>query len=102
MIVAYQIIWSEHKKVLEGQVNKLIDQGWQPYGSLCDTVDHWSQVMIKKSPKVMVLQPEDPEDPELDAFIAYLERTLIPDLRASGTDATAEDFETCVKYLKQL
>ncbi len=34
-------------------------------------------------------------------FIAYLRNTLIPDLRASGSDFTADDFETCLKYMEQ-
>lgn len=32
-------------------------------------------------------------------FIEYLEQTLIPDLRDSGRDATADDFETCIKFM---
>lgn len=38
----------------------------------------------------------------LEGFTAYLERTLIPDLKESGSTATAEDFETAVNFLKQL
>lgn len=32
-------------------------------------------------------------------FIDYLTATLIPDLRESGHEATADDFETCVGWL---
>lgn len=32
-------------------------------------------------------------------FIEYLQETLIPDLRESGKDATADDFETCIKFM---
>ena len=35
-----------------------------------------------------------------EEYIAYLETTLIPDLRESGMEATAEDFETAVMLLK--
>ena len=35
-----------------------------------------------------------------DEFIAYLQRTLIPDLRESGKDATAEDFDTIIDFLQ--
>lgn len=35
-------------------------------------------------------------------FIAYLEGTLIPDLRESGNDATADDFEFCLKIIQDL
>lgn len=36
---------------------------------------------------------------ERSNFVSYLQRTLIPDLRESGRDATADDFQTCVDYL---
>ena len=35
-------------------------------------------------------------------FIEFLEVTLIPDLKESGMDATAEDFETAVYYMKEV
>ena len=31
----------------------------------------------------------------------YLERRLIPDLKESGMEATAEDFENCLQFLKR-
>ena len=34
-----------------------------------------------------------------EEFIAYLEEQLIPDLRESGRDETADDFATCVDLL---
>lgn len=34
-------------------------------------------------------------------FVDYLEGTLIPDLKESGRTATAEDFETAVRYIKE-
>lgn len=34
--------------------------------------------------------------------IAWLRETLIPDLRDSGTDATADDFEMCATMIEQL
>jgi len=33
-------------------------------------------------------------------FIGFLENTLIPDLKESGMEFTAEDFETAVYYMK--
>jgi hypothetical protein len=33
-------------------------------------------------------------------FVEYLTDTLIPDLKESGMDATAEDFETAVHFMK--
>jgi hypothetical protein len=41
------------------------------------------------------------EDPEMKRFefIEYLDTTLIPDLKDSGRNATAEDFETATKLL---
>lgn len=38
----------------------------------------------------------------LPQFIAFLNETLIPDLKKSGTEATAEDFESAVKWIKEL
>jgi hypothetical protein len=38
----------------------------------------------------------------VEEFITYLENTLIPDLYESGRDATAEDFETCIKHMREL
>jgi hypothetical protein len=35
-------------------------------------------------------------------FLRFLEETLIPDLKASGTEFTAEDFETAVAMMKHL
>lgn len=35
-------------------------------------------------------------------FVEFLEDTLIPDLRASGTDATADDFERAVEIIRRL
>ena len=35
-----------------------------------------------------------------EEFIEYLTYTLIPDLKDSGLDATAEDFETAVHFIK--
>lgn len=44
----------------------------------------------------------DPVDDltERGQFIAYLTGTLIPDLRGAGSHATADDFETCVRYMR--
>jgi len=38
---------------------------------------------------------EDKQD-----FISFLKHTLIPDLKESGMDATAEDFETAVYFIE--
>ena len=39
---------------------------------------------------------------EVDEHLAFLEGTLIPDLRESGADATADDFETCTRMIHEL
>ena len=36
------------------------------------------------------------------SYIAWLEDTLIPDLKDSGSDCTAEDFEHCIAIMRQL
>lgn len=33
-------------------------------------------------------------------FVEYLEKTLIPDLKESGREYTAQDFETAVKHIR--
>jgi hypothetical protein len=38
-------------------------------------------------------------DADKAQFIDYLRSTLIPDLEASGMEATAEDFKTCVRFM---
>jgi thymidine kinase len=38
-------------------------------------------------------------NPTADEFVKYLRETLIPDLRESGHEFTAEDFETAVRLL---
>jgi hypothetical protein len=37
----------------------------------------------------------------LEEHCTFLTETLIPDLRESGTDATADDFELCVRMLHE-
>ena len=32
-------------------------------------------------------------------FVSFIRETLIPDLRESGRDATADDFETCCRFM---
>ena len=39
---------------------------------------------------------------EVLKFAKYLTETLVPDLRDSGSDATADDFETAAHHLEQL
>lgn len=39
---------------------------------------------------------------EHQQFVSFLEGTLIPDLKESGTEATAEDFEKAVRFIKEL
>lgn len=35
-------------------------------------------------------------------FVAYLKQTLVPDLRSSGYEATADDFDTAVELIDKL
>lgn len=36
-----------------------------------------------------------------EEFIDYLRETLIPDLRESGRDCTADDFETAIEFMEE-
>lgn len=38
----------------------------------------------------------------IEGHIEFLTETLIPDLRLSGSDATADDFEDCVEIIRHL
>jgi hypothetical protein len=42
------------------------------------------------------------EPGEIRGHVEYLRDTLIPDLRVSGLDATADDFEKCCSIIDQL
>lgn len=35
-------------------------------------------------------------------FVHYLQETLIPDLKVSGSDSTAQDFERCLEIMSHL
>lgn len=39
---------------------------------------------------------------EIDDHLAFLSDTLVPDLRESGADATADDFEQCMRIINEL
>jgi hypothetical protein len=39
---------------------------------------------------------------DLDAFADYVAEVLVPDLKASGREATAADFETCLHFIAGL
>ena len=41
-------------------------------------------------------------DKRIAAHVAFLEGTPIPDLRASGSNFTADDFALCVRIIRQL
>jgi hypothetical protein len=51
------------------------------------------------APKEVAAQA-DPEPDNKANYIAWLENTLIPDLRESGSDAMAEEFEQCIKFMQ--
>jgi len=61
------------------------------------TLAEWRQIMseTKKGAKKRKKNPRDK-----DTYIEYLEGTLIPDLKESGSEYTAEDFEGIVKFLR--
>lgn len=55
----------------------------------------YGRVKPKKESKAKKPRSDSAED-----FTQYLEETLIPDTRESGREFTAEDYETCVEYIK--
>ncbi len=50
----------------------------------------------------MATKPKKINGHTLPQFIAFLNETLIPDLKKSGTTATAEDFESAVQWIGHL
>lgn len=44
-------------------------------------------------------EAEDVDEWKRESFVEYLRETLIPDLRESGFDATADDFETACRFI---
>lgn len=44
----------------------------------------------------------DGEMQTVESFVEYLQTTLIPDLRESGRDATADDFDDCIQIIEDL
>lgn len=51
--------------------------------------------LVKAKPKAKKIKGKTAAE-----FIDFLEHTLIPDLKESGREFTAEDFETAVKWIK--
>lgn len=49
--------------------------------------------------KLANVEPATFNDYTRERFVEYLQETLIPDLKDSGSDATAEDFETAVHFI---
>ena len=65
------------------------DVGSEGFTSLCDTI--MKTVKVKKEPLNVEL---------LLDLIEHLELSLIPDLKESGHECTAEDFESCVLWMR--
>lgn len=82
--------------------------GWE--GSLVMGTTHHGDnvwVFIHNADVVRVGEPNKklvPTSPSWSPteFIDYLQATLIPDLRESGRDCTADDFETAISLIEQL
>lgn len=54
---------------------------------------------LKSMEKAMIPEPTVLGVESKESFVNYLRETLIPDLRESGMNATADDFETCITYM---
>lgn len=64
----------------------------------CEMVSaYWERNKIKNAPKVRkkIIAGKSADD-----FIEFLELTLIPDLKESGTKLIAKDLETAIKWIK--
>ena len=57
------------------------------------------RVVVTTEHLMRTLRSEEIDTTERERFLDYLQNTLIPDLRESGSDATADDFETCIRYM---
>lgn len=80
--------------------------GHSPYDAFC--AELWAAPVAVQLSECQAIQAEHAkrlalvdgwESPE--QFTAYLEGALIPDLKESGMEATASDFETAVKFIRR-
>mgnify|MGYP002639912642 CR=1 FL=1 len=72
-------------------------KGWQDYHS------RNSKRGVQRNPHVFIGQHtyDAPQFTDPGSFVNFLEYTLIPDLYESGTEATAENFQEAVFWLKR-
>lgn len=63
---------------------------------------HGKEFPVFDNEVLIGIPPEHMEDEDRDAYVAWLEETLIPDLRESGYEATADDFDKCIRLIREL
>jgi len=69
-VTHYMMVSAGHPDDLNPQIARMVDEGWEPYGSpLCPTGGPFAQAMVKpvvKLPKVL----EDEDQPVLKSYYA--------------------------------
>lgn len=73
-----------------------LEKMWKASGA--KTTD---EAKAPKKKKVKEKRTDESNFKTKQEFIDYLEDTLIPDLRGSGSDATADDFEEAIMWMKK-
>ena len=68
-------------------------------GELVPDVGAFDPLFFHPADRVTFAETAGACDADKEQLFAYLTGTLIPDLEASGDEATAEDFKTCIRFM---
>jgi hypothetical protein len=90
-------------------VKELLSDGWEKeelaehFGVSVGCVGTWARgdSMGTNSQRAALEALAAPVKHTRESFIRYLRNTLIPDLRESGREFTAEDFETAIAFMEE-
>lgn len=102
--------WTCRMEFMSRSLDEYKKRGGQVPCHIGGVAESIQRLMIRKmegDPWPAAAEPEQAEDDADEGrwhspnqLIEYLEGTLIPDLRESGLDATADDFESCVQMMR--
>lgn len=95
--------WIE-SQAMAGNINRAIERGWAlriPQDKIDQLVKETLDASEADGPKVGG-KTADLSHEYMEDRCLWLRETLIPDLRESECDATADDFEMCVTFIEQL
>lgn len=90
--------WERAISAMAARAEKKFERGKQMTG---EEITATALYMPEKF-RIMVKLVDNPRDDEIQGYIHWLEETLIPDLRESGREETAKEFETCIAAMTEL